>query len=127
MSAQVFFKKFAQYSGIGITVFILEYALYIAAVAYGMDYLVATILTFIAGITIQYGTTRRFVFSHTTRAWTTGYAMFAFGALCGVALISGVMILLVEHLGLHPLIARPIAGAFVGFLSYVFNCYETFR
>jgi len=101
--------------------------LYFTVSVAGVPYYVATPISFLIAVSVNYAASRRFVFSGTERSWHGGYAYFIFAALAGAIVTTGLVAILVSLLGLYYLIARVLVAGIVGIANYLFNLYFNFR
>jgi len=82
-----------------------------------VELLLATALSFIIAVSINYLSNRRWVFKGTRRNITEGYINFISIALFGLILIVGLMWLFVHKLDMDIVLARIITALFVGILT----------
>ncbi len=121
-------RSFLGYSSIGGAIFGCEMLGFVLLIKYtDIEYIGATVITFLFAITAQYFITRRYVFSKTDRGWQSGYVFFFTSAAIGATLVTSLMIGFVEYLEVPPLISRIVAAGVVGYFVYLFNLHMTFR
>jgi len=120
-------KRFSKYIVVGFTTFVFDMMLLIAAVRLGIPYRLAVSISFLLAITVNYIISRRFVFNGTTRRWNQGFFYFLISALGGVILTTGLVIFLVEIMGLYYLTSRVIVAGIVGAIFYLVNLHFNFK
>ncbi|MDP1706241.1 MAG: GtrA family protein [bacterium] len=120
-------KRFGKYIVVGFTTFIFDMVLLILAVSWGMPYHLAVSVAFLIAITVNYVISRRFVFNGTTRQWNQGFFYFLIFAFGGAILTTGLVVFLVEIVGLHYLTSRVIVACIVGTIFYLTNLHFNFR
>ena len=122
------FKRFARYASIGVATLLLDLGLlYVAVSVAGIPYYVATPISFLIAVSINYAISRSFVFPGTERSWHGGYAYFTAVAVLGALVTTALVAILVSYLGLYYLIARVLVAGHVGMGNYLLNLYFHFR
>ncbi len=119
--------RFLTYSVIGIGTFLLDLSLSgIFIKLFGMPYQIATALSFLTAININYAISRVVVFTGSTRPWKRSYVYFMCIALIGTAVTTSLVVLLVDTLALYYVVARFIVAGIVGTGNYLFNAHINF-
>jgi putative flippase GtrA len=122
------FRRIASFSGIGVCTFLGDIALlWMLLYTTQLHYAVATAISFFFALTANYFLTRKYTFKNTARALHEGYVIFMATALVGVVFVIGVMALLVELLGIAPIIARILSASIGAVWNYVINLKYNFK
>lgn len=121
-------RRFARYALVNVSTLLLDLTtLYLAVSLLHVPLVIATPLSFLFAVSVDYALSRRFVFKWTQRQWRTGYLYFALFALVGAAVTTGLTETLVTQLGLYYLMARILVAGLIGISNYVFNLCVNFR
>lgn len=122
------FKRFLQYSLIGLGTFLFDLALlFFLTQTGGLSPVVAAGGSFLVAISINYVLSRRFVFVGTTRSHEAGYPYFLIIAGVGLLFVTAGMHVLVERLGMYYLLARVLIAALTGVWNYTMNLFFNFK
>lgn len=120
--------RFARYTSIGVSTFLLDLAVLFLAVTYAhIPYYIATPGAFLIAVSINYHFSRRHVFHQTDRSYHHGYAYYAMIAIAGATLTTSLVALLVSSFGLFYLTARVITAGVIGMGNYLINLYFNFN
>lgn len=92
-----------------------------------VDPVLATALSFLIANSIHYIFGRAWIFAGTERRLSTGYALFLFNALLGLAVTVGLFWLLTEFTPINYLVARVIVSVFAGLAMFALNATVNFR
>lgn len=115
-------QRFARYALVGVSTFGFDLALCLALHHWlSVPYPIATAVGFYMGMSLNYLTSRRFVFRGTTRRLWQGYGYFALFALAASLLTSTLVSLMIANFGLSLLLARVLVAGPVGVLNYLIN------
>ena len=121
-------KRFVQYSLLGFGTFLLDILLlYVLKEYVGINYLIATAIGFIVGVSLNYVLSRKYVFHGSERSYRAGYGYFFLIAGVGLAFISVGMYVLVTVLSLNYLFSRVGIAALVGIWNYTMNLFFNFK
>ena len=121
-------KRFARYSSVGVSTFLLDLAMLYTAVTYlGVSYPVAVFVSFLVAVSCNYALSRAHVFHGTERKWHHGYASFMSVALIAASATTALAALLVSVFGVQFLIARTAIAGLIGMGNYLFNLYVNFK
>ncbi len=122
------FVRFAKYTGIGMSTFALDLVLLIICTdVFGIPPVLSAGMCFLLAISLHYVFSRRHVFHGTVRPVRSGYVIFLCIAFGGLALVTGLMHLLVNILGMHYIPSRILVAAFVGMWNYLMNLHVNFK
>lgn len=120
-------KRFARYSTVGVSTFLLDLAMIYAAVTYlHAPYALAVFVSFLIAVSCSYALSRAHVFHGTTRQWHHGYASFMGVALVAATVTTALAAALVSIFGVQFLVARTAIAGIVGMGNYLFNLYVNF-
>ena len=92
-----------------------------------VQYLVATGVSFLIALTINYIFSRRYVFRGSLRSTHSGYGIFLLIALSGLMMVELIMYQLVGRHQWNYFFARIVVGAIAGIWNYLLNLYVNFR
>lgn len=92
-----------------------------------VDPVLATALSFLIANSIHYVFGRAWIFAGTERRLSTGYALFLFNALLGLAVTVGLFWVLTELTPINYLVARVIVSVFAGLAMFALNATVNFR
>ncbi|HVM73784.1 MAG TPA: GtrA family protein [Candidatus Paceibacterota bacterium] len=122
------YRRFARYSIIGASTFLLDLAmLYVAVSIIGIPYYVATPCSFLIAVSCNYFWSRHFVFHGSERSLHAGYAYFIMVALSGAATTTMLVAGLVSFVGIYYIFARIIVAGVIGMANYLFNLHINFN
>jgi len=76
---------------------------------------------------INYGLSRRYVFTGTLRSVGAGYVIFVLIGCAGLLMVGSLMYALVDFVGLNYIVSRIIIAAIVGLWNYFMNLYVNFK
>jgi len=120
--------RFFRYVSVGVSTFLFDMLLlYIATTLLGVPYYISTPIAFLIAMTINYLISRRFVFTGTERKIHHGYMYYVVLGVSAASVITGLVTILVEHVGFNYLVARTIVSGLVGIFGYLFNLYFNFK
>lgn len=108
--------QFARYAFVGALATFADWAsLYILTEAVKIHYLISAVIAFIAGLTINFVLSKKFVFSGEKKqhSSSTEFAVYAIIGVIGLAMTEGIMYLLVNKLKFYFMIPKIIATAVV--------------
>lgn len=121
-------KRFLKYSVIGVSTFGIDLSLlWFLTDIVGVHYLLATLIAFLVGVSINYFASRYIVFNETSRGWKSGYVYFLSIVLAGVSLTLGIIYILVNFTKLSLLEARIITSGFIGIFNFLMNDIFNFK
>jgi putative flippase GtrA len=121
-------RRLFRYMVVGVSTFALDLGmLFTATSIFGVPYFVATPISFLIAVSINYAINREVTFSDTKRPWRAGYVYFVGGALVGATATTFLVTFFVSSLGLFYLTARVITSFIVGIGNYFFNLYVNFK
>lgn len=112
-------KQFTQYFAVALIGFAFDFGtLVISKELFGLHYLMAAIVGFTVGLIIVYGLSERFVFSNPKiSSRSVSFAVFAIIGLVGLGLLSLLMWIFTDILGIAYILSKLIATIFV----YIWN------
>jgi putative flippase GtrA len=121
-------RRIASFTGIGIFTFLGDLALLFFLLEYTpLHYVLATACSFWVALSANYFLTRKYTFAGTERAVHTGYVIFMGTALVGVVFVILAMVVLVEYVGMAPLVARMCSAIIGAVWNYVINLKYNFK
>ncbi len=117
-----------RYLLVGGTAFVVDFGLLLGLTEwYGVHYLFAAALSFVAGLTVNYLLSIRWVFSeHTLHSRATEFSLFALIGVAGLGLNEAIIWLATECLRFHYLASKIIAAAVVFFWNFLARKYLLF-
>jgi putative flippase GtrA len=128
MSLQKSVSRFLRYTTIGVGTLLIDLALlYLATTYLHIPYYIATGLSFLIAVSINYSLSRAHIFRGTERSWHRGYLYFALIGIGGALLTTALVVLLVSTFGLYYIFARILVAGIVGIVNYLSNLYFTFK
>lgn len=120
--------RFIKYSFFGTSTFLIDlFLLFLLKEIFDIYYIIAAGISFIFAISLHYALVRGFVFTETRRHFESGYIIFIAIALSGLFLLSGLMFVMVDLLGIQYLIARVLISGIVGLWDYFLNSRFNFK
>lgn len=121
-------RRFFRYTTVGVATFALDLLMLTFAVSVlGVPYYLATPISFLIAVSVNYAVSRHFVFRGSSRRWHHGYAYFIGVALGGAVATTALVAALVSYFGLYYLVARVVVAGIVGMGNYLFNLYVNFN
>jgi putative flippase GtrA len=100
---------------------ILNIAIYIFLIQWGIDYISATVFGFVAETIFAYAMDRAWAFKGTTVGLKKGYLKYLAVSIFIFSIIIGVTILCVQVFGLDYVLSRLVAGAVAGIVNYILD------
>ena len=123
-----FLNRFFRYFSVGGSTFAFDLALLFLLIdIVHVQYLVATGVSFLIALTINYIFSRRYVFRGSLRSTHSGYGIFLLIALSGLMMVELIMYQLVGRHQWNYFFARIVVGAIAGIWNYLLNLYVNFR
>jgi len=120
-------RRFLRYSLVGFGTFLFDLSLLFMATSAGVPYFLATPVTFLIAVSINYAISRHYVFKGTERPISHGYMYFASIAFLGAIVTTTLVVALVQYLALHYVLARIIVAGIIGIAGYLFNLHFNFK
>jgi putative flippase GtrA len=121
-------KRFLKYTLVGGSTFALDlFFLFLLTDVFGWNYLIATALSFILSVSLNYLISRRYVFQGTLRSTHAGYVLFLGIAASGLLFVLLLMAICVEYFHIDYLLSRSIVALVVGMWNYLMNLYVNFK
>lgn len=121
-------KRFGLYSAIGAGTFLFDLILlYFFTDILLINYLWSVGIAFLIAVSINYQLSRRYVFKGTNRPHREGYVYFIIIAVSGLLLVTGMMYVLVEWVGVYYLVARVVIAIITGIWNYLMNLFFNFK
>ncbi len=114
------FLQFFRYIFVGGASFAADYALLHIITELGVHYLVSGMISFIAGLCVNYALSKRLVFSKKTTGAEKAkeFSVFAIVAVFGLGITEGLMWLFTEKLGWYYMISKIAAAIIVLFWNF---------
>ena len=120
--------RFLRYTAVGLITFGVDLTLlFIFIDLFLVPPVIASGVSFLIAVTLNYVVSRRYVFSQTKRDIKTGYGNFLVIVLVGLGVVMGGMYLLVTILGFNYLISRLFVASLTGVWNYMMNLYINFK
>ena len=121
-------RRFLRYTAVGLITFGVDLTLlFIFIDVFLVPPVIASGVSFLIAVTLNYVVSRRYVFSQTKRDIKTGYGNFLVIVLVGLGVVMGGMYLLVTILGFNYLISRLFVASLTGVWNYMMNLYINFK
>jgi putative flippase GtrA len=119
-------RQFVRFAMVGVVGTIVHYGVLIALVEFvAMGVVLATSIGFLSGAVVSYGLNRKLTFV-TTQPIGIAFVKYIVALSVGLVLNGGIVAVL-EHWGLHYLIAQPIATGVVLFWNFGASRFLVFR
>ncbi len=116
------------YTGIGFGTFILDFTLlFVLTDLLHVQYLLSAGIAFVTALTAHFLLVRRAAFAHSTRPLHVGYLLFFSIGAVGLGLVTALLYVCVEVLGMHYLFSRFLVACIVSMWGYIMNSRITFR
>lgn len=114
------FLQFFRYIFVGGASFLTDWALLHIITESGVHYLVSGIISFIAGLCVNFALSKLLVFSKKSDAKQAAkeFAVFAVIAVFGLLITEGLMWLFTEKIGLYYMLSKIIAAGIVLFWNF---------
>ena len=114
------FLQFFRYSFVGGASFVTDYVLLHIITEAGMHYMISGVISFIAGLCVNYFLSKLLVFSNkaTGKEKAKEFTVFAVIAVFGLAITEGLMWLFTEKLCWYYMISKAVAAAIVLFWNF---------
>ena len=115
------FLQFFRYIFVGGASFVADYALlHIITEAFGVPYLISGIISFIAGLCVNFALSKLLVFSAKSdkKQATKEFIVFAIIAVCGLGITEGLMWIFTEKLGWYYMLSKAVAAVIVLFWNF---------
>ncbi len=126
--ANIFHKRFLQYSLVGITTFGFDLLLLFALIElFHVSVVLATMVAFAIAVTLNYSISRQWVFRGTKRGFLTGHLYFFILAMLGLCITTLLMWLLTSDASVQLYIVRTMVAGLVGIGNYLLNGYFNFK
>ncbi|MBQ7123566.1 MAG: GtrA family protein [Oscillospiraceae bacterium] len=114
------FLQFFRYIFVGGASFVADYVLLHLITEMGVYYLVSGVISFIAGLCVNYALSKLLVFSKKTEGAEKAkeFTVFAVIAVFGLIITEGLMWLFTEKLGWYYMISKAVAAVIVLFWNF---------
>ncbi len=114
------FIQFFRYIFVGGASFVADYVLLHIITEFGVYYLVSGVISFIAGLLVNYALSKLLVFSKKTSGGEKAkeLTVFAVIAVFGLAITEGLMWIFTEKLGWYYMISKAVAAVIVLFWNF---------
>lgn len=114
------FLQFFRYIFVGGASFAADWALLHLITEVGIHYLVSGIISFIAGLCVNYALSKYLVFSKKTTGAEKAkeFSVFAIIAVCGLVITEVLMWAFTEKIGFHYMISKIVAAGIVLFWNF---------
>lgn len=114
------FLQFFRYIFVGGASFVADYVLLHIITELGIHYLISGIISFIAGLCVNYALSKLLVFSKKTSGAEKAreFAVFAIVAVFGLAITEGLMWVFTEKLEWYYMISKAVAAVIVLFWNF---------
>lgn len=120
--------RFLKSTSVGVSTFLFDLLLlFIFIDVFAIHHVLAAGIAFLIAVSINYLISRRFVFPGSERSAATTYVFFLGIAGMGFLLVTSLMYLCVDILGLHYVVSRVVIAAVVGCWNYFLNLYWNFK
>ena len=114
------FLQFFRYIFVGGASFVTDYVLLHIITEAGVHYLISGVVSFIAGLCVNYGLSKLLVFSNKAsgKEKAKEFTVFAVIAVFGLAITEGLMWLFTEKLSWYYMLSKAVAAAIVLFWNF---------